>query len=133
MLDWSSSRRTAMHFAEHDAQPDKFGSIPDAMWWAVVTLTTVGYGDVVPITVLGRLIAAGTMLMGLMMLALPIGIVANAFAEENAEAPRIRRQLEHACAGAAIAHSAVEIAEIMPYLLDGCGRRHHRAQRRSCL
>ena len=72
----------AMHLAEQTAQPDKFGSIPEAMWWAIVTLTTVGYGDVVPVTAIGRIIAGFTMLMGLMMLALPIGIVSTAFAEE---------------------------------------------------
>jgi len=73
---------SAMHLAEHAAQPDKFGSIPDAMWWAIVTLTTVGYGDVVPVTLPGRLIAGVTMVMGLMMLALPVGIIATAFADE---------------------------------------------------
>ncbi|WP_131118743.1 cyclic nucleotide-gated ion channel [Lichenihabitans psoromatis] len=72
----------AMYSAEHDAQPDKLGSIPAAMWWAIVTLTTVGYGDVYPITVVGRLVASVTMVFGLMMLALPVGIVATAFAEE---------------------------------------------------
>ena len=73
---------SAMHLAEHDTQPDKFGSIPDAMWWAIVTLTTVGYGDVVPVTLAGRMIAGVTMVMGLMMLALPVGIIATAFADE---------------------------------------------------
>ena len=72
----------AMHFAEGRVQPEHFGSIPESMWWAVVTLTTVGYGDVVPVTLVGRLIASVTMMMGLMMIALPIGIVATAFAEE---------------------------------------------------
>lgn len=72
----------AMHLAEHDAQPDRFGSIPQSMWWAIVTLTTVGYGDVVPATLLGKIIASFTMIAGLMMLALPVGIVATAFAEE---------------------------------------------------
>ena len=73
---------SAMHVVEHGAQPDKFGSIPAAMWWAVVTLTTVGYGDVVPVTLVGRIIASFTMVMGLMMLALPVGIIATAFANE---------------------------------------------------
>ena len=72
----------AMYGAEHEAQPEKLGSIPAAMWWAIVTLTTVGYGDIYPITVLGRLVASITMVFGLMMLALPVGIVATAFAEE---------------------------------------------------
>jgi voltage-gated potassium channel len=70
-----------MHLVERTAQPDKFGTIPDAMWWAVITLATVGYGDVVPITVLGKIVASVTALMGLIMIALPVGIVATAFAE----------------------------------------------------
>jgi voltage-gated potassium channel len=69
-----------MYVIEHDAQPDKFGSIPDAMWWAAATVTTVGYGDVVPITPLGRAVGVVTMITGLVMLALPAGIVASAFA-----------------------------------------------------
>jgi len=73
---------SAMHIAEHTAQPETFGSIPAAMWWAIVTLTTVGYGDVVPVTLLGRVIAGFTMVLGLMMLALPVGIIATAFANE---------------------------------------------------
>ncbi|GGH26365.1 cyclic nucleotide-binding protein [Alsobacter metallidurans] len=75
------STAAVMHLVEADAQPDKFGTIPDAMWWAVITLATVGYGDVVPITALGKVIASLTALMGLVMLALPVGIVATAFAE----------------------------------------------------
>ena len=73
---------TAMHIAEHDVQPEKFGSIPDAMWWAIVTITTLGYGDVTPVTLAGRLIASVTMVTGYVMLGLPVGIVATAFAEE---------------------------------------------------
>jgi voltage-gated potassium channel len=70
-----------MHLIEHDAQPNKFGTIPDAMWWAVVTLTTVGYGDVVPITPLGKMVAGLISILGLGMLALPVGIIATSFAE----------------------------------------------------
>jgi voltage-gated potassium channel len=73
---------TVMHLIEHHAQPEKFGTIPDAMWWAIVTLGTLGYGDVVPVTPLGRLVAGATIFLGLIMVALPIGIVATAFAEE---------------------------------------------------
>src|SRR5262249_52167692 len=62
--------------------PDKFGTIPEAMWWAIVTLGTIGYGDVVPVTTLGRIVAAITIFFGLIMVALPIGIVATAFAEQ---------------------------------------------------
>lgn len=72
----------AMHVAEHEIQPEKFGSIPAAMWWAIVTITTVGYGDVTPVTLAGRMVAAVTMVMGYVMLGLPVGIVATAFAEE---------------------------------------------------
>ncbi|MGE7472758.1 cyclic nucleotide-gated ion channel [Bosea sp. NPDC003192] len=73
---------TAMHFVEHDVQPDKFGTIPDAMWWAIVTLTTVGYGDAFPVSPLGKVVASLTAVMGLVMLALPVGIIATAFAQE---------------------------------------------------
>lgn len=73
---------TAMHFVEHDVQPDKFGTIPDAMWWAIVTLTTVGYGDAFPVSPLGKVVASLTAVMGLVMLALPVGIIATAFSQE---------------------------------------------------
>ena len=69
----------AMHAVEGAVQPDKFGTIPSSMWWAITTLTTVGYGDEVPITLLGRLVAGCTMVVGLGILALPVGIVATGF------------------------------------------------------
>lgn len=71
-----------MHLAEGSVQPEKFGTIPDAMWWAIVTLGTVGYGDAIPITAVGRLIGGFTIFAGLLMVALPVGIVATAFANE---------------------------------------------------
>jgi voltage-gated potassium channel len=70
-----------MHLAERHVQPDKLGTIPDAMWWAIVTLGTIGYGDVVPLTPLGKVIAAVTIFCGLVMVALPVGIIATAFSE----------------------------------------------------
>src|SRR5713226_3234473 len=73
---------SVMHVIEGHVQPDKFGTIPDAMWWAIVTLGTIGYGDVVPVTALGRVVASITIFAGLIMVALPIGIVATAFADE---------------------------------------------------
>lgn len=73
---------TAMHYAERHAQPDQFGSIPAAMWWGLATLTTVGYGDVVPVTLLGKMIGGVVMLLGLGMFALPIGILATGFTQE---------------------------------------------------
>ncbi len=72
----------AMHAAEGAVQPEKFGSIPSAMWWAIATLTTVGYGDAVPVTVLGRMIAGATMIVGLGLFALPVGIIATGFVQE---------------------------------------------------
>jgi voltage-gated potassium channel len=71
-----------MHAVEGSAQPEKFGTIPDSMWWAVVTLATVGYGDVTPITPLGKALTAVYILSSLLIIALPIGIVATAFASE---------------------------------------------------
>jgi voltage-gated potassium channel len=71
-----------MHLAEANAQPDKLGTIPDALWWSVVTIGTIGYGDVVPVTTLGKMIATGTIFVGLILMALPIGIIANAFSEQ---------------------------------------------------
>ncbi|HTS40924.1 MAG TPA: cyclic nucleotide-gated ion channel [Xanthobacteraceae bacterium] len=71
-----------MHLIEGEAQPDKFGTIPLAMWWSIVTLGTIGYGDVVPITMLGKIAAGLTIFVGLIMIALPVGIVATAFSEQ---------------------------------------------------
>ena len=69
-----------MYLAERHVQPDKLGTIPEAMWWAIVTLGTLGYGDVVPVTSLGKLIASATIFSGFVMVALPVGIIASAFA-----------------------------------------------------
>jgi voltage-gated potassium channel len=71
-----------MQVVEGDAQPEKFGTIPDAMWWAIITLATVGYGDVSPITPLGKVLTALYILVSLIIIALPVGIVATAFASE---------------------------------------------------
>ena len=71
-----------MHLAEAEVQPERFGTIPDALWWAAITLTTVGYGDVVPVTGFGRLIAALTALCGIAVLAVPTAILGAGFARE---------------------------------------------------
>lgn len=71
-----------LYAIEHDVQPDKFGTIPQAMWWAIVTLGTVGYGDVVPVTPLGKLVSAFAIIGGLTMIALPVAIISTAFADE---------------------------------------------------
>ena len=73
-----------MYVAENTAQPDKFKSIPETMWWSLITLTTVGYGDVSPLTPLGKIIGAVTAIMGVCVVALITGIIANAFANQVA-------------------------------------------------
>jgi len=70
-----------VYYFEREAQPDKYGSIPAAMWWGIVTLTTVGYGDVTPVTFWGRMAGGLTAVMGLCMFAIPVGIIASAFIE----------------------------------------------------
>jgi voltage-gated potassium channel len=71
-----------MYNLEHLAQPEAFSNIPDAIWWAIVTMTTVGYGDVTPITFGGKLLAAIIMLLGVGVVALPAGILAARFGDE---------------------------------------------------
>ena len=73
---------TFIYFLESSVQPEVFGSIPSTMWWGIATLTTVGYGDVVPMTDLGKLLASFTMLVGIGMFALPAAILASAYYEE---------------------------------------------------
>lgn len=71
------------HLLERTTQPDTFGSIPAALWWAIVTLTTTGYGDVTPVTPLGRMLAGFVMVSGILVFALWAGILATGFAEET--------------------------------------------------
>lgn len=72
---------SGMYLVEKDVQPEKFGSIPQSMWWALVTLTTVGYGDVYPITPLGKMFGSISIILGIGTVALPAGIMASAFTE----------------------------------------------------
>lgn len=72
----------AMYVLEGPVQPDKFGSLPSSLYWAVTTLSTTGYGDITPVTAMGRLVAGITMMMGLALFALPVGIVATNFVTE---------------------------------------------------
>jgi voltage-gated potassium channel len=71
-----------VYHAEHAVQPEAFSSIPATLWWGITTLSTVGYGDVVPVTPLGKLIGAMVALLGIGMFALPAGILGSAFVEE---------------------------------------------------
>jgi voltage-gated potassium channel len=70
-----------MFYAEHDTQPDAFSSIPASMWWGIATLTTVGYGDIVPVTTLGKFLGGLFAIAGVGLLALPAGILSSGFYE----------------------------------------------------
>ncbi len=72
---------SALYWLEGALQPDKFGSIPRALWWSVITLTTIGYGDVYPITVAGKYVAGIVAVAGIGVIALPTGILAAAFSD----------------------------------------------------
>ncbi len=91
LLLFSSSM---MYFAEKDAQPEAFSSIPMTMWWGVATLTTVGYGDVYPVTPLGKFLGAGIAILGIGMFALPAGIIGASFLEELEERKKQRDEGE---------------------------------------
>jgi len=84
-----------MYVVENSAQPDKFSSIPSTMWWAVMTLTTVGYGDVYPVTGLGRLLASVIAILGIGMFALPTGVLGAAFLEEVQRSDRQSQRCPH--------------------------------------
>ncbi len=72
---------SGIYLFERQAQPEAFGSIPAAIWWAVATLTTVGYGDIIPVTPGGKIFGMGVMVVGIGMVALPAGILASAFSD----------------------------------------------------
>jgi len=76
------SGATLAYFFERNVQPEVFGSVPSAMWWAIVTLTTTGYGDAIPVTIWGRLLSGWVMIGGIVMFSLQAGVIATAFAEE---------------------------------------------------
>tara|TARA_S200000501_G_C20772066_1_gene721021 strand:- start:571 stop:1257 length:687 start_codon:yes stop_codon:yes gene_type:complete len=73
---------TGIYIFEKDAQPEKFSSIPEAMWWAIATLTTIGYGDVTPITPLGKFFGSIIAIIGIAVVALPSGILASGFTDQ---------------------------------------------------
>ncbi|MEX0774940.1 MAG: ion transporter [Phycisphaeraceae bacterium] len=73
---------TFMYYAEHEAQPKVFSSIPASLWWGITTLTTVGYGDAFPITPLGKLVGGAIAVLGIGLFALPAGILAAGFSSE---------------------------------------------------
>ena len=84
-----------MYYAEHDVQPDKFSSIPAAFWCAIATLSTVGYGDVYPITPLGKIVGAGAAVLGIGMFALPTGILGAGFLLEIQKGKQAPQRCPH--------------------------------------
>jgi voltage-gated potassium channel len=74
-----------LYIAEGQVQPEAFGSIPRAMWWSMATLTTVGYGDAYPITVLGKILASLIAILGIGIVAMPAGIIAANFSKKLAD------------------------------------------------
>lgn len=100
---------TTLYLAENHIQPDAFGSIPESMWWAIITLTTVGYGDVSPITPIGKLIGSITAVMGVCSVALLTGIVGSAFSNQLAK----RRAIFEAEVGKALADGTINDEEAL--------------------
>ena len=80
-----------IYYIEHPAQPEKFTSIPTSIWWGVVTMTTLGYGDLVPITPLGKVFGGFISILGVALFSLPTGILASGFIEQINEAKRNER------------------------------------------
>ncbi|MDB4587811.1 ion transporter [bacterium] len=76
---------SSMYYLEHDAQPNEFKDIPSTFWWAMATLTTVGYGDVYPITTGGKMFASVVALTGIGLVAIPTGLLSAAFTKRIAE------------------------------------------------
>jgi voltage-gated potassium channel len=138
-----------MYMLEHPTQPHVFSDIPSAMWWAVVTMTTLGYGDMVPSTVLGRVLGGCTAIIGVGMIALPAGVLASGFSEQLRQrrevyletidkvmhdgrvTAREKRRLDET--RVALGLSPEEAARILEYGVKGgqihcphCGERIHR-------
>lgn len=107
---------TGMYFIEGHVQPDKLGTVPLAAYWAMTTLTTVGYGDVFPVTPLGRAWAMLTMLCGLCVLALPVAIISTGFAQETTRRDFVVTWSLMARIPLFVDLDAGHIAELMPIL-----------------
>lgn len=107
---------TLMYHLESEAQPGKFGSIPEAMWWSIATLTTVGYGDITPVTALGRLVGGLTMVIGLCILALPVAIISTGFAQELSRRDFVVTWSMMSRVPMLSGLEAAQVADIMPLL-----------------
>jgi voltage-gated potassium channel len=107
---------TGIYYLEAEAQPDKFGNIPQSAWWAIATLTTVGYGDVTPITVWGKMFGSFVMIAGLCVLALPVAIISTGFAQEMTRRDFVVNWSLMSRIPLFSELDAREVAEIMPLL-----------------
>lgn len=135
---------SAAYVVEKDAQPVEFGSIPAAMWWAVCTLTTVGYGDVAPVTMVGKALASVIQLMGIAMVALPTSLFASGFAHimnrsEQALEDEARDALADGIITADEAEAYAELAErlhvepeVAQEIIAAAQRRQHVADYGAC-
>ena len=97
-----------MYVAEHRVQPEAFSSIPAAMWWGAVTLTTVGYGDVTPVTTAGRVLGGVIAVLGIGLFALPAGILSSGFEEALEQFEEEDEEGEDVSAGAGVAGAQAE-------------------------
>lgn len=103
---------TGAYLAEREAQPEAFGSIPAAMWWAMATLTTVGYGDVTPVTALGKIFGGVVTVLGVGMAALPAGILASGLSAELAQRrAALKTEYLRAMLDGRVAHDEAEALE----------------------
>jgi voltage-gated potassium channel len=110
---------SGIYLIEHQVQPEHFSSIPQSMWWAVVTLTTLGYGDVVPITAIGRFFAGTITILSLAMVALPSGILASSFSEHlRKRRSEFRNKIKHALADGALDMEELDDLESLRKSLD---------------
>ncbi len=105
-----------MYFFEHEAQPDKFTDIPTSMWWAVVTLTTIGYGDVFPVTPFGKMLGGVIAVMGVGFVALPTGIISVGFVEELQNfKKKLKKQAEPTTSKCVCPHCGKEIEIVLQF------------------
>tara|TARA_R110002096_G_scaffold405001_1_gene602922 strand:- start:333 stop:977 length:645 start_codon:yes stop_codon:yes gene_type:complete len=110
---------SGIYLIEKDIQPEKFGSIPAAMWWAITTLTTVGYGDVTPITPWGKFFGGTITLLGMGMVALPAGILASSFSEQaHQRRETFRLKVKEALADGKITQQELVELELLRHKLD---------------
>lgn len=104
---------SCIYLVEHEVQPEGFGTIPRSMWWAIITMTTVGYGDVVPVTGIGKTIAAFMGVIGIGMVALPAGILASGFNQAlHARRKSLQREVDRALDDGVINAPELEALEL---------------------